>query len=75
MLYEVITGTLIPAAENKTSCINAKPCDEVAVKVLAPAALAPIHALIAECSLSTLMYSASNSPFETKSASFSTHVV
>jgi hypothetical protein len=37
------------------SFINARPCELVAVKVLAPAAEEPIQELIAECSDSTGM--------------------
>ena len=55
-------GIRLDAANNNSSHISARPADEVAVKVLAPAASAPIAALMEECSLSTGMNSVSTSP-------------
>ena len=48
-------GRRPPAAQWSISCISASPWDEVAVKVRAPAAEAPMQAAMAECSDSTLM--------------------
>ena len=56
-------GIRFDAASNNSSHINASPAEDVAVKVLAPAASDPIVALIAECSLSTGTNSVSISPF------------
>ena len=56
-------GIRFDAASNNSSHINASPAEDVAVKVLAPAASDPIAALIAECSLSTGTNSVSISPF------------
>ena len=50
-------GARIDAAMYTTSAIRASPCDDVAVIVRAPARAAPIAALIAECSDSTLTIS------------------
>ena len=50
-------GNLLEAATPKTSHINARPADDVAVRALAPAAEAPIAALIELCSLSTVINS------------------
>jgi len=49
--------------EAARSHIRARPAEEVAVSVLAPAASDPMLALIAECSLSTGINSVSISPF------------
>ena len=46
--------------------MRARPQDEVAVMVLAPAASEPMQALMALCSLSTGMNSVSTCPFATK---------
>ena len=54
------TGSLPPEAQWRSSCIRASPCDEVAVKVRAPASEAPRLAAMAECSDSTLMNLASS---------------
>ena len=71
----ITIGALIPAAAYTTSCMYNKPCDEVAVKALTPACEAPKVALIALCSDSTLMYSASKSPSATNCARYSEIVV
>ena len=55
-------GSRFDAASSSSSHISARPAEEVAVIVLAPAASAPIAADIAECSLSTGMNSVSTSP-------------
>jgi hypothetical protein len=69
----VITmGSLAPAAQWSISCIRASPWEDVAVKALAPADDAPMHAAMAECSDSTLMNSAFISPLATISDIFST---
>ena len=73
--FPITIGTLSPAAANKISCINAKPCEDVAVNTLTPVPDAPTAALIALCSDSTLMYSAAKSPFATKVARYSEMVV
>ena len=52
-----------------------RPCEEEAVKVRAPIMDAPRAAAMALCSLSTIMYRASDCPSAMKSASFSTSVV
>ena len=54
------------------SYIRASPCADVAVKTRPPPAAAPCTALIAECSHSTWIISASNSPLYTLPASRST---
>ena len=56
-------GSLLDAATYNTSHIYASPHDEVAVRALAPAADAPIAALIELCSLSTGINSVSIFPF------------
>ena len=71
----ITIGALIPAAANNISCININPWDEVAVNTLTPASEAPKVALIALCSDSTLMYSASKSPSATNCARYSDMVV
>ena len=48
-----------------SSHMSARPWELVAVIVRAPLAEAPIAALIAECSLSTVMYSVSTLPSAT----------
>src|SRR3972149_4580659 len=65
-------GSLMGAVTYTTSFIRARPWDAVAVKVRAPTAAAPRQALMAECSDSTGMYSASSSPLATSSARCST---
>ena len=57
------SGSLFDAARRSSSHISASPADDVAVRLLAPAASAPIAALIDECSLSTGINSVSISPF------------
>ena len=52
--------------------MRAKPCEEVAVIVRAPPAAAPIAALIAECSLSTVRNSVSTLPSATNWAKICT---
>ena len=49
----MITGKRIDDATYRTLCMYSSPGPAVAVKVLAPIAEAPRHALIAECSDST----------------------
>src|SRR4030042_6964257 len=49
----ITMGRRVDAAIYKISHISARPCEDVAVIVLAPAAAAPTHALIALCSDST----------------------
>ena len=56
------SGSLFDAATSSSSHINARPHDDVAVMLLAPAASAPTVALIDECSDSTGMNSVSISP-------------
>src|SRR6266511_3462659 len=63
-------GARIAAAMYTTSAINARPCEDVAVIVRAPASAAPIAADIAECSDSTLMISVSALPSATNEANF-----
>ncbi len=57
------SGSLLDAASSSSSHISARPAEDVAVRLLAPAASAPIAALIEECSLSTGINSVSISPF------------
>src|SRR4030042_114132 len=64
----IMIGSRMGAATYTTSFIKARPWLAVAVKVRAPAAAEPRQALIAECSDSTGMYSASSSPLATSSA-------
>ena len=59
-------GSLVPAAICSISHIRARPCEDVAVATLPPAAAAPMHALIALCSLSTSTSSVSTFPSFTK---------
>jgi len=68
-------GRRMPDAMWSSSHMSARPCDEVAVITRAPAADAPMQALIAECSLSTVTYSQSVLPLATKPANSSTMVV
>src|SRR5659263_227217 len=65
-------GNLIPEALNNASCISASPCEVVEEYVLAPAALAPINADIAENSDSTFIYSQFISPSAANCARSST---
>ena len=60
------------AAMNTISFMRASPCELVQVKVRAPTATEPQQTLIAECSDSTGMNSASSSPSATSSARCST---
>ena len=55
-------GRRLEAASSSSSHMRARPAEEVAVIVLAPAASEPIAADMAECSLSTGMNSVSISP-------------
>src|SRR5690242_12154162 len=64
----ITIGARIAAAMYTISAISARPCDEVAVIVRAPARAAPIAALIAECSDSTLTISARARPLATNFA-------
>jgi hypothetical protein len=59
----ITSGRRFDAARRSSSHISASPAEEVAVKLLAPAASAPIVALMEECSLSTGINSVSISPF------------
>ena len=61
-------GARIEAAMYTTSAIRASPCDEVAVIVRPPASAAPIAALMAECSDSTLTISVLACPSATSFA-------
>ena len=64
------SGSLLDAAIYNSSHIYASPQEEVAVRLLAPAASAPIAALMELCSLSTGMNSVSTCPFATKDAKY-----
>ena len=61
----ITIGARIAAAMYTTSAISARPWDDVAVIVRAPARAAPTAALIAECSDSTFTSSACASPSAT----------
>ena len=63
----MITGSLIEGTMGRTSCMNSRPWELVAVNVRAPAPEAPQQALMAECSDSTQIYSASSLPSATMS--------
>src|SRR5659263_613048 len=65
-------GNLIPEALNNTLSISASPCAVVEEYVLAPAALAPINADIADNSDSTFIYSQFISPSAANCARSST---
>ena len=54
----------------RISHIRARPQEEVAVIVLAPAASEPTQALMALCSLSTGINTVSTFPFETKEVKY-----
>ena len=69
------TGVRAPVAQWSISCMSTRPCAEVAVKVRAPVRAAEMHAAIAVCSDSTLMYWDFISPVDTNSAIFSTMLV
>ena len=71
----ITMGRRKEAARYTTSFINAKPCDAVEVKVLAPTAADPMQTLIAECSDSTGTNSASRWPSATNSERCSTTCV
>ena len=58
----ITIGRRSPPAMNSISCIRASPCDAVAVIVRQPDAAEPMHAAIAECSLSTATNSESTLP-------------
>ena len=62
------SGSLFDAAMYNSSHIYASPQEEVAVNALAPAADAPMVALIELCSLSTGINSVSTNPFAAKEA-------
>src|SRR4030066_212535 len=68
----ITTGSLIPDAIGSSSCIRARPWDDVAVKVRTPVALADMHVLIAGGWLSPSTYSQSISPLLTNSEMCST---
>jgi hypothetical protein len=68
----ITTGNLIPEVANNTSCINARPCELVAVKTLEPAATAPTILDIAENSDSTSKNFDFNFPSATSLARSST---
>jgi len=55
-------GRRAPEAQWSSSCISARPWELVAVKVREPAAAAPMHVAMAECSDSTMMKRAGISP-------------
>ena len=61
----ITIGARTEAAMYKISHISAIPLAQVAVITRAPAAEAPTHALIAECSLSTVTNSVSTNPSAT----------
>ena len=69
------TGTRSPAVKWSISCMYAKPCEEVAVKTLAPAMDAPMQLDMAVCSDSTGRYLAFSSPRPMISARLSTITV
>src|SRR5262245_61442281 len=64
----ITTGARIEAAMYTTSAMSARPCDDVAVIVRAPASAAPIAALMAECSDSTSTSSPCTRPCATNDA-------
>ena len=64
----ITIGSRQEAAMYTISHISARPCEEVAVKTRAPAAEAPMAALMALCSDSTRITSVSTSPLATNSA-------
>jgi hypothetical protein len=53
----ITTGMRVPEVTDNISCINAKPAEALAVKVLAPVAEAVKHAASALCSDSVQMNS------------------
>ena len=68
-------GSRMPDAIPSISHMYARPWLLVAVMTRAPAAEAPMHALSAECSDSTVTYSVCTSPLATYLANSSTIVV
>ena len=68
-------GRRMPAAMGSSSYMSARPCEEVAVTAREPAADAPMVALMAECSLSTLTYSVCTRPSATNLSNSSTMMV
>ncbi len=62
----ITIGSLSPAAIKSISHISASPWDDVAVATLPPAADAPMHALMALCSLSTSTISVFTFPSDIK---------
>ena len=68
----ITMGSRRLAAMNRISCMSARPWLAVAVKVRAPAAAVPQQVLMAACSDSTGMNSASSSPSATISERCST---
>jgi hypothetical protein len=75
LMSAMTMGSRPPAAQCSTSCMSASPCAEVAVNARAPAAEAPMHAAMAECSDSTLMNRAWSEPLAHISDSSSTTCV
>src|SRR5208337_5180765 len=71
----ITTGARQPDVTKSISCINAKPAEALAVKVLAPVAEAARQAVIALCSDSVQTNSVWTSPFATYSLNFSTMIV
>src|SRR4030066_199226 len=69
------TGAREPEVTVNISCINAKPAEALAVKVLAPVADAARQAVIALCSDSVQTNSVCTSPLATYSLYFSTIIV
>ena len=63
-------GKRLEAAMYNSSHMYASPHEDVAVSALAPAAEAPIVALMELCSLSTVINSVSTWPFATKEAKY-----
>ena len=71
LAFVITIGSRIPLAINKISCINASPCEDVAVYVRKPLADAPTQAEIAECSDSAYIIFAFNFPSATICDKFS----
>src|SRR6056297_567254 len=68
-------GRRCPLAYGRASAMYRSPCDEVAVKALAPTALMPMAHDIALCSDSTCINSDLRDPSSTNSESLSTTIV
>ncbi len=75
LTFTMTKGRRMPEATKRISDMSIRPWEEVAVKVLTPEAAAPMQALRALCSDSTLIISASSSPLAMYSESFSTTAV